>query len=83
MIDSVFCMNKTYNTCIKSIEQITGRKHIDSSLPATKKQKMISRYLDPSRYEFLGFVDRTNNAVLRPRYYNVRDNYGRFAAIEA
>lgn len=76
-------MNYTQNACIKSIEQITGRKHVDSALPATKKQKMLSRYIDPSRYEFLGFVDRTNNVVLRPRYYNVRDSYGRFASIEA
>jgi hypothetical protein len=44
---------------------------------------MISKRLNQSRYEFLGFLDRTNDVVLRPRYYNVRDKQGRFAAVAA
>jgi hypothetical protein len=70
------------NTYIKPIEKITGRKtHLASGIPTSKKVKMISRHLNPSKYEFLGFLDRTNEAVLRPRYHTVRDSYGRFAAV--
>ena len=76
-------MNKTYNTCIKPIEAITGKSNIKSGLTTSKKQKMLARYLNPSRYDFVGFVDRTNDVVLRPRFYNVRDEQGRFAAIDA
>lgn len=76
-------MNTYHNTCIKSLEEITGKTRISSNLPMKKKQKMVARYVDPSRYEFVGFVDRTTSVVLRPRYHNVRDGYGRFAAIEA
>jgi hypothetical protein len=76
-------MNTTYNTCIKPIESITGKSGLPAGLTSTKKTKMVARYLNPSRYEFLGFVDRTNNAILRPRYHNVRDEFGRFAAVSA
>lgn len=70
------------NTYIKPIEKITGRKsQLTSGLTTAKKVKMISRHLNPSKYEFLGFLDRTNEAVLRPRYHNVRDSLGRFAPV--
>ena len=70
------------NTYIKPIETITGRKtELSSGLSVTRKIKMINRHLNPSKYEFLGFLDRTNEAVLRPRYHNVRDSFGRFAAV--
>jgi hypothetical protein len=70
------------NTYIKPIESITGRKtQLDSGLTVTSKIKMINRHLDPSKYEFLGFLDRTNEAVLRPRYHNVRNSLGQFAAV--
>jgi hypothetical protein len=70
------------NTYIKPIESITGRKtELESGVSLTRKLKMISRHLNPSKYELLGFLDRTNEAVLRPRYHNVRDSFGRFAAV--
>jgi len=70
------------NTYIKPIEKITGRKtQLTSGLPVTNKIKMITRHLDPSKYEFLGFLDRTNEAVLRPRYHNVRNSLGQFACV--
>jgi len=71
------------NTRIKQIESITGKNSVPSGLTIAKKTKMIKRHLNPSRYEFLGFVDRTNGVVLRERFYNVRDKQGRFAAVEA
>ena len=77
-------MNTTLtNTRIKPIESITGKASIPSGLTVAKKAKMIARHLNPSRYEFIGFVDRTNGVVLRERFYNVRDKQGRFAAVEA
>jgi hypothetical protein len=70
------------NTLIKQLNQITGKNNIASGLPQSKKQKMIARYINPTKYDFVGFVDRTNEVVLRPRYYNVRNKLGQFAAIE-
>jgi hypothetical protein len=70
------------NTYIKPIEKITGRKtFLESGLTSTRKVKMIKRHLDTSKYEFLGFLDRTNEAILRPRYYNVRNSLGQFAPV--
>ena len=70
------------NTYIKPIEQITGRKtQLDSGLSVSNKIRMISRHLNPSKYEFLGFLDRTNEAVLRPRYHTVRNSLGQFAPV--
>jgi hypothetical protein len=73
----------TNNTYIKPIEAITGKNNIASGLSTTAKVKMISKRLNQSRYEFLGFLDRTNTAILRPRFHNVRDKQGRFAAVAA
>jgi V8-like Glu-specific endopeptidase len=73
----------TNNTYIKPITAITGKHNITSGLPIETKIKMIARNLNQSKYDFLGFLDRTNDVVLRPRYYNVRDKQGRFAAVAA
>ncbi len=74
--------NGPMNTYIKPIEKITKRKsQLTSGLTATQKVKMINRHLNPSKYELLGFLDRTNEAVLRPRYYNVRNSLGQFATV--
>jgi hypothetical protein len=69
------------HTRIKPIEAITGKNSVPSGLTIAKKTKMIKRHVNPSRYEFIGFVDRTNGVVLRERFYNVRDSFGRFAAV--
>jgi hypothetical protein len=68
-------------TYIKPIGQITGKTNINSGLTLTAKQKMIARHINPSKYDFLGFLDRTNEVVLRPRYHNVRNSLGQFAAV--
>jgi hypothetical protein len=82
MLDIKSPMNTTLtNTRIKPIEAITGKANVSSGLTVAKKVKMIARHLNPSRYEFVGFVDRTNGVVLRERFYNVRDKQGRFAAV--
>ena len=69
------------NTVIKPIGQITGKTNVTSGLTQSKKIKMISRHLNTSKYEFVGFVDRTNEVVLRPRFHNVRNSLGQFAAV--
>jgi hypothetical protein len=70
------------NTRIKQIEAITGKNSVQSGLTIAKKTKMIKRHINPSKYEFVGFVDRTNGVVLRERFYNVRNSLGQFAAVQ-
>ena len=70
-------------TLIKPIVSITGKPNVSSGLTQAKKLKMIAKHINPSKYEFIGFVDRTNDVVLRPRYHNVRNTLGQFARIEA
>ena len=67
-------------TLIKPIEYITGRTTV-SGLTQGRKLKLVSKHLNTSKYEVVGFVDRTNDVVLRPRYYNVRNSLGQFATI--
>ena len=55
--------------------------YIPANAPKNVKSCIIENYLDTTRYEFLGFVDRSNTAVLRQRFYSVRDENGRFAKI--
>jgi hypothetical protein len=69
------------NTLIKPISQITGNTNINSGLTQSNKLKLLARYINPSKYEFVGFVDRTNDVILRPRYHNVRNSAGQFAAV--
>jgi hypothetical protein len=69
------------NTLIKPIGDITGKTNLTSGLTQAKKLKMVTRHLNPSKYEVIGFVDRTNDVILRPRYHNVRNSLGQFAAV--
>lgn len=69
------------NTLVKPIENITGKRNLSSGLSQATKQKLLARHLNPSKYDFVGFVDRTNDVILRPRYYNVRNKLGQFAAV--
>ena len=73
----------TNNTYIKPITAITGKRTLSSGLTTSTKIKMIAKHINQSRYEFVGFLDRTNEVVLRPRFYNVRNKAGQFAAIAA
>lgn len=69
------------NTLIKPIGQITGKTTTTSGLSQKQKIKILSRHLNTSKYDFVGFLDRTNEVVLRPRYHNVRNSLGQFAAV--
>lgn len=68
------------NIVIKNISEITPYE-TTSTLTRAEKQNLVSRYINPTKYNFCGFVDRTNEAILEARYYNVRDSKGRFARI--
>ena len=70
------------NTIIKSISTITGKQTVSSNLPLRKKLKMLDKHVNLSKYDILGFVDRSNDVILRPRYYNVRNELGQFAAVQ-
>lgn len=72
-------MSNTVTT--KNINDIS-RFYVDSDAPRSIKETIINKYLNPSKYEFVGFVDRSNTAILRPRFHNVRDSYGRFACVK-
>lgn len=70
------------NTTIRtmSIDEIANFS-VPATAPKAVKETIVENYLDGSRYELLGFVNRTNTAILRERFYNVRDNNGRFARV--
>ncbi len=70
-------------TLIKPICEITGKTNVASTTPLDKKLRMVMKHVNTSKYEVLGFVDRTTDVILRPRYYNVRNKLGQFACIEA
>jgi hypothetical protein len=69
------------DTIIKSITDITGNATTGANLPISKKLKMLNNHINLSKYDILGFLDRSNDVVLRPRYYNVRNELGQFAQI--
>jgi sensor domain CHASE-containing protein len=69
------------NMTTKNLSEIAGF-NIDSIAPRYVKESIVDHYLDTSKYEFIGFIDRTNTVVLQERYYNVRDNNGRFARVK-
>lgn len=68
------------NIVIKNINDITPYE-ADSNLSRCEKLKLVSRYLNTTKYTVQGFLDRTNEAVLEAHYHNVRDNRGRFARV--
>ena len=68
------------NIVIKNISDITTR-NIDSSFSRSQKERLVQRAINPTKYNVVGFVDRTNQAVLEARFHNVRDRKGRFARV--
>lgn len=68
------------NIVIKNITSIINRDVCPSSDKHTKL-RMVERAINHSKYNIVGLVDRTNNVILETRFYNVRDNRGRFARV--
>jgi len=66
----------TENVIIKDINTRTlGDESVEARMNA------VVRRFNPSKYSVLGFVNRSSQVVLQPRFYNVRDSKGRWAKI--
>ena len=64
------------NVIVRDINTRTlGDESVEQRLNA------INRRFNPAKYHVLGFINRSSQVVLVPRFYNVRDNKGRWAAI--
>jgi hypothetical protein len=74
-------MNTNTTMTVKNIGDIADFT-VPAMAPRNLKENIIENYINPSKYEFLGFVDRSNDVVLRERFYNVRDTKGRWARIK-
>lgn len=61
------------------IKDITTRRN--GSVSVEQRMNAIVRRFPSSKYNVLGFVNRTNQVILQPRFYNVRDEKGRWAKI--
>jgi hypothetical protein len=72
-------MTTIANTIVRSISDLTGST-VSSRIGKAAKLELISESINESRYEILGLVGRSNNVMLRPRFYNVRNKQGRFTA---
>ncbi len=73
-------MNSNTNITVKSIEELTSfRLYVNT--PKYLKRLFVETFVDNTRYEFLGFVDRSNDVILREKFYNIRDDSGRFAPV--
>jgi len=73
-------MQTNPNIVIKNINSIT-EKEICPTADKQTKLRYVERAINPSKYNIIGLVDRTNNVVLETRFYNVRDRRGRFARV--
>jgi hypothetical protein len=68
------------NIVIKNINEITSTTVCPTSDKYTKL-RLVENAINPSKYNVVGLVDRTNNVVLETRFYNIRDKKGRFARV--
>ena len=65
------------NCTIKTIENVTVSCSRETKIEALK------RCINMDKYNLIGIVDRTCSAVLQPKFYNVRDRFGRFVRIRS
>ena len=52
---------------------------INRNTPRGMKMEILSEYINPEKYAFLGFDKNGSVLRLRPRFHNIRDGKGRFA----
>ncbi len=52
---------------------------INRNTPMNVKRLFIADYINPSKYEFLGFEKKGSIIRLKPRFHNKRDSKGRFS----
>ncbi len=64
------------NVIVKDIYTRTlGDESVETRMNA------VNRRFPSDKYTVLGFVNRSSQVVLQPRFYNVRDEKGRWAKI--
>ena len=64
------------NVIVRDIYTRTlGDESVDQRMGA------VRRRFNSSKYNVLGFVNRSSQVVLEPRFYNVRDSKGRWAKV--
>ena len=61
------------------VRDITTRTLGDESVE--QRMSAVRRRFNSAKYNVLGFINRTSQVVLEPRFYNVRDSKGRWAKI--
>jgi hypothetical protein len=67
------------NIVIKDIANYSA--FVNSTTDKTTKLRLVEQAINPTKYNVIGLVDRTNQVILETRFYNVRDKRGRFARI--
>ena len=72
-------MNSTTISENVIIKDIYTRTLGDESVEA--RMNAVTRRFNPTKYNVLGFINRSSQVVLQPRFYNVRDSKGRWAKI--
>lgn len=64
------------NVIVRDIYTRTqGNESVEQRLNA------VRRRFNSSKYNVLGFLNRSSQVVLEPRFYNVRDQKGRWAKV--
>ena len=64
------------NVIIKDIYTRTlGSESVETRMNA------VNRRFPSNKYNVLGFINRSSQVILQPRFYNVRDEKGRWAKI--
>ena len=61
------------------VRDITTRTLGDESVE--QRMSAVRRRFSAAKYNVLGFINRTSQVVLEPRFYNVRDVKGRWAKV--
>lgn len=69
------------NTSIENVivRDIYTRTQGDESVE--QRMSAVRRRFSATKYNVLGFVNRSSQVVLEPRFYNIRDNKGRWAKV--
>jgi hypothetical protein len=68
------------NIVIRDIANYANR-YVCPTTDKTTKLHIVESAINPSKYNIIGLVDRSNSVILQTRFHNVRDNKGRFARV--
>ena len=76
-----YTMQVNMNTVMENVivRDISTRTQGDESVE--QRMSAVRRRFNSTKYNVLGFVNRSSQVVLEPRFYNVRDSKGRWAKV--